>query len=72
MTSLCDWLSLNVMKTNFVLFAPQNVSTNDIISLKLGDHIIERVSHAKVIGIIIDDIIILIILQRKLLVTPMQ
>ena len=60
MTSLFDWfcankLSLNVMKTNFVVFAPHSVNTNDITSLKLGDNTIERVSHAKFIGIIIDE-----------------
>ena len=60
MTSLFDWfcankLSLNVMKTNFVVFAPHSVNTNDITSLKLGDNTIERVSHAKFLGIIIDE-----------------
>ena len=63
MTSLSDWfrankLSLNVLKTNFVLFAPKHKSLiNDVSSIRIGDEIIPRVNHAKFLGIYIDELL---------------
>ena len=56
---LSDWfyankLSLNVAKSNFVLFSRSN-SNREIVSLKLGNQVIERTKNAKFLGIYIDD-----------------
>jgi len=59
--SLHDWfcsnkLSLNVNKTNFMLFFPKTLNNDiNIKSIKLGNQIVERVSKAKFVGIHIDD-----------------
>ena len=60
MQSLTDWfcankLSLNVLKTNFVVFKPKRIQQIDIDTLKLGDQTIHRVRSTKFLGIHIDD-----------------
>ena len=57
---LSDWfrankLSLNVQKTQFVVFCLcPNTTQRNMISIKIGTENIQRVSHAKFLGIIID------------------
>ena len=59
--NLTDWfrankLSLNVTKTNFILFSNDTRSIADkIIKLNLSNININRVSETKFLGIIIDD-----------------
>ena len=48
-------LSLNVLKTNFVVFKPIRIKQIDIDTLKLGDQTIHRVRSTKFLGIHIDD-----------------
>ena len=61
MQSLTDWfrankLSLNVQKTNFVLFKPKQVTLNmEIATLQLGDQLIKKVNCVKFLGVYIDD-----------------
>jgi hypothetical protein len=61
MKSLTDWfrankLSLNVQKTNFVLFKPKHVTLNmDIATLQLGGQPIKKVNCVKFLGVYIDD-----------------
>ena len=60
MQSLTDWfcankLSLNILKTNFVVFEPKRIKQIDIDTLKLGDQTIHRVRSTKFLGIHIDD-----------------
>ena len=60
MQSLTDWfcankLSLNILKTNFVVFKPKRIKQIDIDTLKLGDQTIHRVRSTKFLGIHIDD-----------------
>ena len=58
---VADWfrankLSLNVSKTNFVMFCPKRKSKfHEINTIKLGDEIIQRVNNAKFLGLHIDD-----------------
>ena len=58
---VADWfrankLSLNVSKTNFVMFCPKRKSKfHEINTIKLGDEIIQRVNNAKFLGMHIDD-----------------
>ena len=56
---ISDWfyankLSLNVAKSNFVLFSRSN-SNREIVSLQLGNQVIERTKNAKFLWIYIDD-----------------
>ena len=60
MECLSDWfrankLSLNVQKTQFVVFSPPNTTQRNMISIKIGTENIQRVSHGKFLGIIIDE-----------------
>ncbi len=61
MGSLSDWfcankLSLNISKTNFLLFNPKPIhQALDIEELKIGDRTIWRVKTTKFLGIYIDD-----------------
>ena len=61
MTSLSDWfrankLSLNVSKTNFLLFAHKpSPLTDQVTSIRMGNETIPRVDHAKFLGVFIDD-----------------
>ena len=58
---LFDWfcankLSLNISKTNFMLFSPNLTNRrSDITTLQLGTQIIKRVNCAKFLGLFIDD-----------------
>jgi len=61
MKSLSDWfsankLSLNVAKTNFIVFKPKRTNVDGIINtMELGNKIIHRVTTTKFLGIHIDD-----------------
>ena len=60
MECLSDWfrankLSLNVQKTQFVVFSPPNTTQRNMISIQIGTVNIQRVCHAKLFGIIIDE-----------------
>jgi len=61
LASLHDWfcankLSLNVSKTNFILFSPKSNDKNvGITKINLGIQSIQRVNSAKFLGIYIDD-----------------
>ena len=61
MTSLSDWfranrLSLNVLTTNFLLFAHKpSALTDQVTSIRVGNETIPRVDHAKFLGVFIDD-----------------
>jgi hypothetical protein len=61
MNALTDWfcankLSLNMSKTNFILFKPKRVSKDcDISRLDLGSESMERVRCTTFLGIYIDD-----------------
>ncbi len=61
MSSLSDWfsankLSLNISKTNFVLFTPKRThQALDLRQLKVGNRTIQRVRTTKFLGIHIDD-----------------
>ena len=60
MKSLSDWffankLSLNVSKTNFIIFEPNKNSTVNINQITLSDKHINRVGSTKFLGIFIDD-----------------
>lgn len=51
-------LSMNLDKTNYILFKVRNKFKNENLAnytLKLNDHIIQSVEHAKFLGLIIDD-----------------
>jgi len=55
---LTDWfrankLSLNVSKTNYMVFSNMKINTHDIV-LKIGNEQIEQLDHIKFLGIIID------------------
>ena len=58
---LIDWfrantLSLNLNKTNYILFRSKNSKVNlDNIELKFGSDVIKRVSHTKFLGLLIDE-----------------
>ncbi len=59
LTTLNDWfcankLSLNVQKTHFMVFGAK-MNKFEINSICLGNEVIERVDHAKFLGIYIDD-----------------
>ena len=58
LNSLADWfyankLSLNVGKTNYVLFTRKTVITN--LDIKIGEINIERKSHVKFLGLLVDE-----------------
>ena len=61
MIHLSDWfcankLSLNVLKTNFVMFAPKQILGCDAIdSLQINGQTIHRVNSTKFLGVYIDD-----------------
>lgn len=61
LNKLQDWfrankLSLNIGKTNFMLFSPKPTNKETTIkSINLGDQIINRVNYAKFLGLYIDD-----------------
>lgn len=61
LTQLADWfyankLSLNVTKTNFMVFCPNNCNKYpNITKIKLGENDIQRVNIAKFLGLHIDD-----------------
>ena len=46
-------LSLNVTKTNYMIFGKKNNNSNEVI--KFNNHTIERVSIAKLLGVIVDE-----------------
>lgn len=49
-------LSLNVKKTNFMIFRPKNKKLpNDEINIKIDDISVERVNHTKFLGVVIND-----------------
>jgi len=59
MRALSDWfyankLSLNVLQTTFVVFAPKNTN-NNITSITLGNQQVLRVNKAKFVDIYIDN-----------------
>ena len=60
LVTLTDWfcankLSLNVNKTNFLVFSPKSKIISNEMTIKLGDQLIRRVNNAKKLGIHIDD-----------------
>ena len=60
LVTLTDWfcankLSLNVNKTNFLVFSPKEKIISNEMTIKLGDQIIRRVNNAIFLGIHIDD-----------------
>jgi len=60
MNSLIDWfrankLSLNVQKTNFMVFRPTNIVNEDIPMLQIDGQTIHKVNFAKFLGIVVDD-----------------
>ena len=60
LVTLTDWfcankLSLNVNKTNFLVFSPKAKIISNEMTINLGDQIIRRVNNAKFLGIRIDD-----------------
>ncbi len=61
LTALHDWfnankLSLNVTKTNFMIFSPKSTNKHPTITnIQLGNQTIERVNSAKFVGLFIDD-----------------
>ena len=60
LVTLTDWfcankLSLNVNKTNFLVFSPKAKIISHEMTIKLGDKIIRRVNNANFLGIHIDD-----------------
>ena len=60
LVTLTDWfcankLSLNVNKTNFLVFSPKEKIISNEMTINLGDQIIRRVNNAKFLGIHIDD-----------------
>ena len=57
---ISDWfkankLSLNVSKTNYILFTKSNNLNNNTQLLKLGNNDIKEVTNTKFVGIIVDD-----------------
>ena len=60
LVTLTDWfcvskLSLNVNKTNLLVFSPKAKIISNEMTIKLGGQIIRRVNNAKFLGIHIDD-----------------
>ena len=60
MTSIIDWfnankLSVNLSKTNYMLFSSKKVEERDIAVININNVTIEKVSEAKFLGIHIDD-----------------
>ncbi len=60
LTCIFDWLcanrlSLNVLKTEFIVFKPPNKSLSERITLKLNDTTIYESKKIKYLGIILDD-----------------
>ena len=60
LVTLTDWfcsnkLSLNVNKTNFLVFSPKAKIISNEMTIKLGGQIIRRVNNANFLGIHIDD-----------------
>ena len=60
LTHLCDWfsankLSLNVSKTNYMLFNNNNTRLNTNLQLKINGEIIDKVESTKFLGLHIDD-----------------
>ena len=65
LTSLIDWfrankLSLNISKTNYVVFHPKRIKINDNIfsndpPLKFGNEVIERKTFVKFLGLLLDE-----------------
>ena len=79
MQSLTDWfcankLSLNVLKTNFVVFKPKRITQIHIDTLKLGDQTIQEVLNSLVFTLMMNwsGVIILNLSQRKQLVVHIQ
>ncbi len=57
--SLCEWfrankLSLNIGKTNYILFSKTQLNIPDRLNLKIGNEIIERQNVVKFLGLYID------------------
>lgn len=61
LTILVDWfrankLSLNISKTNFIVFKPQHKTVDlDGLILKIGNEKIKQVKHTKFLGLLIDE-----------------
>jgi ribonuclease P/MRP protein subunit RPP40 len=58
LNALVDWfrankLSLNVAKTNYVLFSRNTVTTH--LEIKIGDISVERKHHTKFLGVLVDE-----------------
>ena len=51
----CNNLSLNIKKTNYIVFTAQSRINTDNITLKINEQEIERVPSTKFLGVIIDD-----------------
>ena len=48
-------LSLNISKTNFMIFGSKHIPINSLNLLSIDDNVIERVSTVKFLGVVIDD-----------------
>ena len=60
LTELSEWfkankLTLNISKTNYVIFSKSTTSRNTNLALKIGIEHITKVPHVKFLGVIIDE-----------------
>ena len=51
----CNKLSLNITKTNFVIFHSPNKPVPDDVCIKFGKKVIKRVKYVKFLGILMDE-----------------
>ena len=59
LTKLLDWfrtnkLSLNVKKTNYILFGNKHIPVADPLNLFIGGNLLQRVEYTKFVGVLVD------------------